>query len=208
MFNDALKQLRLKHNLRQADISRIFNVSLGAVGNWESGKRMPDTDMLMKIANYFDVSIDELLGREVTKPRFDPDDNWIPVLGNVAAGVPTEAIESFDSDNPDDWEQIDDAMARNGKHVALRINGASMEPRMKKGDVVIVRLQPTIEDGEIAIVKVNGDEATCKKIKKTPQGIWLVPLNQSFSPIFYTNEEIENLPVQIFGKVVELRAKF
>lgn len=208
MFNDALKQLRLKHDLRQADISRIFNVSLGAVGNWESGKRMPDTDMLMKIANYFEVSVDELLGREPIKPRFDPADNWIPVLGNVAAGIPAEAIESFDSEDPDDWEQIDDAMARNGKHVALRINGSSMEPRMKKGDVVIVRLQPTIEDGEIAIVKVNGDEATCKKIKKTLQGITLVPLNPAYSPIFYTSEECENLPVTIMGKVVELRAKF
>ena len=175
---------------------------------WENGKREPDNRTLLRIADLLSVSVDDLLGRETQPLRFDPADNWIPVLGNVAAGIPTEAIESFDSDDPDDWEQIDDAMARNGKHVALRINGASMEPRMKKGDVVIVRLQPTIEDGEIAIVKVNGDEATCKKIKKTPQGVWLVPFNQAYSPIFYTKEDCETLPVQIFGKVVELRAKF
>ena len=65
-----------------------------------------------------------------------------------------------------------------------------------------------VEEGEIAVVMVNGDEATCKKIKKTPEGIMLLSLNPAFPPIFYTNKEIETLPVKIVGKVVELRAKF
>lgn len=79
---------------------------------------------------------------------------------------------------------------------------------MRDGDVVIVRLQDDCNTGDIAIVIVNGDEATCKKIKKTPEGIMLIPLNQNFEPMFYSNKEIVELPVRIFGKVVELRAKF
>lgn len=208
MFRIKLKELRENRGLSQAAFAEELGVSQSAVGNWESGSRQPKMDVLKKIAKYFNIPVSVLLDEDFIKPRFDPAQNWIPVLGSVAAGIPAEAIESFDSEDPDDWEQIDDAMARNGKHVALRINGSSMEPRMKKGDVVIVRLQPTIEDGEIAIVKVNGDEATCKKIKKTLQGITLVPLNPAYSPIFYTKEECETLPVQVFGKVVELRAKF
>ena len=79
---------------------------------------------------------------------------------------------------------------------------------MKEGDVVIVRLQDDCDTGDIAIVFVNGDEATCKKIKKTPEGVLLIPFNDAFEPMFYTNQEIIDLPVRIFGKVVELRAKF
>ena len=84
-----------------------------------------------------------------------------------------------------------------------------MEPRFTEGDVVIVRKQSDIESGEVAIVRVNGDEATMKIVQKSPQGITLVATNPSvYPPHFYTNEQIEQLPVAIIGKVTELRAKF
>ena len=83
-----------------------------------------------------------------------------------------------------------------------------MEPRMTTGDVVIVRSQPTAETGDIAIVMIEGENATCKKIKKTPDGIMLISLNPDYEPMFYTNKEIEQLHITILGKVVELRAKF
>ena len=127
----------------------------------------------------------------------------IPVYGKVAAGIPMEAITDIE-----DYEEISEDLARTGEFAALKIKGDSMEPRMMDGDVVIVRIQNTIENGEIAVVMVNGDAATCKKIKKTPEGVMLVPINPSHEPMFYSNKEIEQLPVRIFGKVVELRAKF
>ena len=201
-----LRYYREKQGISQKELSALLNVAPNTYNQWETGKREPDFSMMSRIADLFDISIDELLGRENAQ-RSSPADNWIPVLGKVAAGIPVEAIENFDSDDPDDWEQISADMARNGKHIALRINGDSMEPRMKVGDVVIVRIQETIEDGETAIVKVNGDETTCKKIKKTSQGLTLISLNPSYAPIFYTAEECETMPVRIFGKVVELRAK-
>ena len=82
-----------------------------------------------------------------------------------------------------------------------------MSPRFLEGDVVIVKKQNNIENGEIAIVLVNGNEATVKKIKKMDNGIMLIPLNNSYEPIFYNVDEINTLPVQIIGKVVELRGK-
>lgn len=201
-----LKILRKKKGLLQKDVAEKIGVGRTTYVKYENGDSEPDYKTLVKLAEFYDISIDELLGRENAQ-RYSPADNWIPALGKVAAGIPVEAIENFDSDDPDDWEQISADMARNGKHIALRINGDSMEPRMKVGDVVIVRIQETIEDGETAIVKVNGDETTCKKIKKTPQGLTLISLNPSYAPIFYTAEECETMPVRIFGKVVELRAK-
>ena len=82
-----------------------------------------------------------------------------------------------------------------------------MEPKISDGDVVIVRRQPDVDSGDIAVVLVNGNDATVKRIKKSPQGVTLIPSNPAYEPMYYSNEEIESLPVTILGKVVELRAK-
>ena len=99
-------------------------------------------------------------------------------------------------------------MAATGDYFGLRIKGASMEPRMREGDVVIVRKQDDADNGDTAVVLVNGDSATVKKIKKMPDGIQLIPTNPTYDPIYYTAAEVEALPVRIIGRVVELRAKF
>ena len=107
-----------------------------------------------------------------------------------------------------DYEEIPHSMAKSGDYFALQIKGDSMEPRIKEGDVVIVRKQPDVESGEVAIVLVNGDEATIKKVQKFNGGINLVPSNPAYEVKTYSNDDIESLPVSIIGKVVELRAKF
>ncbi|MDU6919684.1 MAG: XRE family transcriptional regulator [Roseburia hominis] len=127
----------------------------------------------------------------------------VPVLGNVAAGIPIEAIE-----NVIDYEEISEELAHTGDFFALKIKGDSMEPRICNGDVVIVRKQNYAESGDLVIVLVNGDSATCKKLAKYPSGIRLIPFNQAYEPLFYSNEEIENKPVRIIGRVVENRQKY
>lgn len=127
----------------------------------------------------------------------------IPVLGKVQAGVPIEAVEEII-----DYEEITQDMASGGEYFGLCVNGDSMEPKFSNGDVVIVRKQSDADTGDIAIVLVNGSDATVKKIKKRPDGIMLVPTNPTYEVMFYNNQDIERLPVRIIGKVVELRAKF
>lgn len=128
---------------------------------------------------------------------------WIPVYGRIAAGIPIEAIEDII-----DYEEISEEMLKHGEYIALQVKGDSMEPKIAEGDTVIIRLQDTIENGEIAAVYVNGNDVTLKKIKKEESGIWLIGNNPAFSPIFYTKQQCEELPVRILGKLVELRAKF
>ena len=99
-------------------------------------------------------------------------------------------------------------MARQGEFFALQVKGDSMEPKFSDGDVVIVRKQEDVDSGDIAIILVNGDEATIKKVQKFDGGINLVPTNSAYPVLTYTNKEIEQLPVRVIGKVVELRAKF
>lgn len=127
----------------------------------------------------------------------------IPVFGDVAAGVPIEATE-----NIVDYEEIEPDLAATGTYFGLRIKGHSMEPRICEGDVVIVRKQEDADAGDVAIVLVNGDSATCKRIKKEASGLTLIPMNPSYDIKHYSSEEIAALPVRIIGKVIELRGKF
>ena len=199
---NRIKELRKKSHVSQQELAKILNVHQTAISQWETGRTSPDIKTAQKIAGYFHTSVGYVLDfDEMIEPK--SYDYIIPVLGRVEAGIPYTAIEEII-----DEEQLAPDTDMNFEYVGLQIHGASMEPRMKEGDVVIVRIQEFIDDGDIAVVFVNGDEATIKKIKKTPGGISLIPLNPAFEPLFYSNEEIESLPVRIFGKVVELRAKF
>lgn len=99
-------------------------------------------------------------------------------------------------------------MAKTGEYFALKIAGKSMEPRMMDGDVVIVRRQPDVDSGDIAVVLVNGNDATVKQISKSDAGLTLIGWNPSvYTPKTYNKKECKELPVTILGKVVEIRGK-
>lgn len=199
---NRIKELRLSKAIKQVDFAKMLGVSQATVSGWESEKYQPDRDTLIKMASYFDVSVDYLIGNSPVKKE-KKKGVQIPVLGEVRAGYPMEAVE-----NIIDYEEIDEEMARRGEFFALRIKGDSMEPRFVDGDVVIVRKQETADSGDIVVALVNGDSATIKKLKRHQNGITLVPSNAAYEPMYYSSEEIIELPVTILGKVVELRAKF
>ena len=196
---NKFKELRNKYGYSQKELADILFVNQTAVSQWERGVTTPNKTSLSKLCEMFNVSADYILGMEERQSIGVK----IPVLGRVQAGIPIEAVEEIL-----DYEEISPAMAATGDFFALRIRGQSMEPRFAEGDVIIVRQQSDCDNGDIAVVLVNGFEATVKKIKKTDAGITLIPTNPSFDPIFYTCAEVEDLPVRIVGKVVELRAKF
>lgn len=203
-FSTVFKNLRKDNNLTQAELAKKLGVAPSTVGMYERGQREPDFETLEKIANCFSVNMNTLLGKENETDIVSGSLGIkIPVLGKVAAGIPITAVE-----NILDYEEISSEMASSGEYVALKIQGSSMEPRMYEGDVVIVRVQSSVEHGEIAVVMVDGSEATVKKVQFQSSGILLQPFNPSYEPIFYSNEEIEKLPVRIFGKVVECRQKY
>lgn len=199
---------RIKKAIDNSDLSYVelekkTGVSKSALQRYANGlsKKIP-IDVVQSIASAVDVSAAWIMG-------WDDEDNihseavQIPVLGYVRAGIPMNAIE-----NILDYEEISQAQARTGDFFGLQIKGDSMEPRITEGDVVIVKKQETVENGEIAVILVNGDDATVKKFYKTEAGVKLVSTNPKYDPFFYTPAEVNNLPVTIIGKVVELRAKF
>ena len=197
-----IKELRKAKKLTAKQLAEYIQVAESTMSLYESGKREPDFKTLLRIAEKLDTTVDHLLGKDISSTPIKKGFK-IPVYGSVAAGVPIDAITDIE-----DYEEITEDLARTGSFAALKIKGASMEPKFSEGDVVIVRLQETAETGDIAIVMVNGDEATCKKIKKMPEGIMLISTNPDYEPMFFSNRDIAEKPVRIWGKVVELRAKF
>ena len=189
--------------LKQADLVRMTGIDKSSISLYFSGKVTPKGDKLYKLAVALDVTPEWLSGFNVPKNKSEKQANKIPVLGRVAAGYPIEAVE-----NIIDYEEISEETARSGEYFALQVKGDSMLPRFADGDIVIVRKQEDIDSGDIAIMLVNGHEATIKKVQKFENGINLIPSNPAYDVMTFTKKEIISLPVVCLGKVVELRAKF
>ncbi len=203
-LGDRLRSLREQSGKTQRELAALLCINRVSYTQYENNKRTPPPDTLRKLAIIFNVSVDYLLGNDVMKTSATKKGVKIPVLGRVVAGVPIEAIQEIL-----DYEEITPELAATGDFFALKIRGHSMEPRMLEGDVVIVRRQDDVDSGDVAIVLVNGDEATVKRVKKQKDGITLIATNTSvYEPHFYSNAEIADLPVRILGRVVELRGKF
>ena len=199
--NNITKYLEL-NNKTQLELAEYMQVSQATVSNWCKGLKMPRMSKIDMICTFFSIERSDLLN-ESSPANPKKCGVVINVLGRVAAGIPLEAIEDII-----DAEEISEEMAKTGEFFGLQINGDSMEPKFSKGDVVIVRKQDDAESGDIVIAMVNGDDATCKRLKKYQKGIGLVSTNPAYEPMYFSNKEIEEKPVRIIGKVVELRAKF
>lgn len=200
-----LRNLRKSSKLTMKELGDIIGVSESTISLYENSKREPDFNTLKRIAQYFNVTTDYLLENEenINTEKINKKGIEIPVLREVRAGLPIEAVE-----NIIDYEEITEKMASKGEYFALRIKGDSMKPIFIEGDTIIVRKQTVVDNGDIAIVLVNGDEYIVKKLYKKNNGITLIPSNNKYEPMFFSKDEVNNLPVTVIGKVVELRRDF
>lgn len=201
-IGERIKDARKSAGLTQLELAKKTDLSRSYIGDIEKNRYNPSVSTLQLIATATNTPLENLLPSTKTA---SPKGRGvrIPVLGRVVAGIPIEAVEEIL-----DYEEITPELAATGEFFALKIRGHSMEPRMMEGDVVIVRKQEDVESGDVAIVLVNGNEATVKRVKKQEEGITLIANNISvYEPHYYSNKEIKELPVRILGKVIELRGK-
>jgi SOS-response transcriptional repressors (RecA-mediated autopeptidases) len=208
-FKDRLNQALSMRKISAAELARVSGVNEGAISQYRKGGYKANQYNLEKMAKALNVSIPWLMGANVDEPLLVDKINFqkgikIPVLGRVVAGVPIEAVTDIL-----DYEEITPELAATGDFFALRIKGDSMTPRICENDVVIVRKQPSVNSGSLAIVLINGEAATIKQVIVREDGIMLQAFNPGVYPThFYTCEDIKKLPVTILGKVIELRGKF
>lgn len=204
---------RTELGITQKEVADFVGVSEATVSRWESGHidnmRRDRIAALSKILRMSPLAImgidDDLSSRLPNMVPIDARTFRVPIVGRVAAGRPIVADEEIVG-----YEYIDNKYSKDGhEYFGLRIVGKSMEPTIMDGDIVIVRRQNYVENGEIAIVLIDGEEATAKEVKESADGITLIGHNAAvYTPHFYSAQEVKNLPVQIIGRVVQSIRKF
>lgn len=195
------------NKMKQSDLVKKAGINKGALSSYLSGKYIPKQNSIYAMAKALNVSEGWLMGFDVPMERkeiyLSSKGVQVKVVGRVAAGIPFLADEDVIG-----YEEVSDEVAKSGQIFGLLIRGNSMEPRICDRDVVIVRKQDYADDGDIVIALIDGEDATCKRLKMYKDGLALVSSNPAFQPMYFTAEEVANKPVQIVGKVIELRGKF
>lgn len=207
-FGSILKNLRLSRNITQGELAAKLGISRSAVGMYETGGREPDFEMMEAIADIFNVDMDYLMGRSqverkhpITPPNSEippgfqpmPEMDIVPLVGRIACGTPITAEENIERMVcvPSKWHAT----------FTLTCEGTSMEPRIHDGDLVAIRSQPTVENGEVAAVRVDG-EATLKRVYLHQGFIELRAENPAFESIILAKEEMNTVTIE--GKAVGL----
>lgn len=222
-FSDRLKKAMSDKQMKQVDLCNKTGIDKALISNYLSGKYKAKQDKLHKLAIALDVSEGWLMGYDV-----DMDREWfeekepseisidnaryietttktikIPVLGKVPAAVPIEAIQDILG-----YEEIPASMLKSGNnYFALKIDGDSMYPDYKTGDIIIIKQQSDCNSGDDCVVMVNGDDATFKRVIKQEKSIILKPLNNNYEPYYFDEYEILTKPVKIIGIAIEVRRK-
>ena len=206
MLQLKLKEFREQRRISQAALAKAIGVGQSTVAMWESGKSRPEYETLMKLAHYFDVTVDELTSEKPKENSLPPNVLALPkmvkkpLLGTIACGQPILATENVD-------EYIDVPETIHCDFV-LRCKGDSMiDARIYDGDVVYIQQQEHVENGQIAAVLVDGveTEATLKRIYLNGDNITLMAENRNYAPIVFTGESMNQ--VRIIGKAVAFTSR-
>ena len=198
-FNERLKELRLSRELTQEEFAKRIGISRSAVGMYEKGKREPDFETLELFADFFNVDMNYLLGKSDVSTDISSIKNiipiekrMIPVIGTIAAGKPITADEHIETYVPCDIDIHAD--------FGLIVHGDSMiDAGIYDGDIVFIKEQPVVENGQIAAVRIDND-ATLKRFYKTPDGCMLMPANSKYAPMYFNAENCDD--VHIIGLAV------
>ncbi len=204
MFAETLRRLRRERKLSQGALASALQITQQAVGKWETGRSQPDPEMLRRVADFFEVSVDTLLGGGSFSSRVSSysaaSEHLIPVVGTVRAGFGALALEE---DCGVEYARVKDPE----NYFYLIVRGNSMEPRIQDGDLALVHRQSTLEDGDLGVVVFGEDgEGTLKKLIRRGNAVILQPFNPEYQPQVLVGEELDQL--YIAGKVVETKAKW
>lgn len=212
-FSSNLKKIRQDKKLSQNKLAALAGVNQTTIARWENNEIAPTIDNLEDLANALNVSLPDLLGRDLRIDNATPtnvNDNVtkIPVLGVIKAGIPIEAQQDIL-----EYIEIPKSWLRGGKKFyGLRVSGDSMFPKYQDNDVVIFEdsrtYDPTMLNNKDCVVMVNGNDATFKKVQLTEEGITLIPYNTgAYNIKMYSKKDIEEKPIKIIGIAREKRTK-
>lgn len=215
-LGEIIKKYRKENNLSlrafasKCGLSYTYISMLEKNIDYRTGKPIaPTLDSVKYISNAMGIPIDDLLKMLDDEQEFKLNEDVspnnlsiIPILGTVKAGYDWLAEE-----NVVDYIALKENIPNIKEYYALRITGDSMLPLLSDGDLVIVHDQDDVESGQTAVVLINGDEATVKKVIKTNEGIELHAMNPYYPVKKFTYDEMNTVPVKIIGRVKEAKIK-
>lgn len=195
-IGDYIKKLRTENGYSQEELGALLGVQRAAVQKWECGTvKNLKRDTIKKLSEIFNVPPSSFIDDEyMTYNNIIPIPkmNRIPLVGTIACGTPILANENLEGEviTPEDIKA----------DFALRCKGDSMiDARIMNGDIVYIRQQPTVENGEIAAVLID-EEATLKRVYLSDNTVTLVACNSKYQPFVYTGEQLDQ--IRILGKAV------
>ena len=219
--SSRLKEIMKERNLKQVDIlemSKPYQNKLGIkmskshLSQYVNGKSSPDQRKLYLLAKTLNVDEGWLMGYDIPKERnileraeqsldIIPAEQ-VPVVSSISAGEPL-----YSEENIIDYTHVPSTIKKNGKEFFyLKVSGDSMNREFNSGDLVLVERGAHIENGQIGVVALNGDEATVKRIKYDENKIYLIP--ESDNPTHMPKVFTENDDIRFIGKVVSMTRTF
>ncbi len=212
MFGKILRDLRKQEGLSQDELASILGISKSTIGMYEQGKRRPHSDEVLKgIASHFGVSIDYLKGYSPQNSGISYEDfekfglkriasKKLPMLGKIACGKPIMCEEEYDA-TVDSLENI------NADFCVTAQGDSMINARILDADIIFVREQSIVENGEIAVVIVNDDEVTLKRFYYYPdaQRVILQAENPKYQPIVFEKEDLNH--IRVLGKAIFFTSK-
>lgn len=205
-FSNNLNYYIKKYKKTQKEICIALKINTSSMSDYCKGKQYPRPNVIQKLADYFNISTDDLITDKITNaqilPKIErPKYVKIPVLGYIHAGEATNTPEHILG-----FEEITEELAKTGDFFGLKIKGDSMYPDLKEDDIVIVKKQSDVDSNSVVVALIDGTETTVKVIKKYDDAIALVAINPAYDNRFFTDKELNRL--SIIGKVIESRRKF
>ncbi|MBQ7505338.1 MAG: helix-turn-helix domain-containing protein [Ruminococcus sp.] len=200
MFGDNLKYLRQNKNLTQQKLADVLGISRSAIGMYESGEREPDFETLEAIADFFNVRFDELIGeRKNYVIPVDMENIYMrPIYDSAAAGFNVLAQDTIIGYMPTCIK----SPSEQDKYIWVNVVGDSMSPLIDDGSRVLLKKQDSVDNGQIAVVLIDDEEAVVKKVYYGKNWIELQSINPYYPPRRFEGSEVQQ--VQIIGLVKEV----
>ena len=222
-----LKRLRKDKGMGQVELAKLLGIGQSSYSRYEAGLTDIPTDILMKLVDIFGTTTDEILGLnepdpgwkvvEENDPRFPPkvfpaeplpdldrETALIPILGSVRAGY-----DNYAEENREGYLPVDDRLkAMHPDAYVLNVKGDSMEPEICHGDMVICLPDAEVRNNDVAIICVNGEVGTVKRVRFEGDGLTLVPANPHYRKLHYSAEDVASYPVSVQSKVIEVRHQY
>lgn len=198
---EKIKEFRLKRGMSQEELADLLGTTKQTVSRYETGERKANQDVLFKLSEIFKVSIDDFFPSKKENEVKSIVFTKLPIVGAVSCGNGVLAYQEIEG-----YEEVPSSWLNGGEYFFLRAKGDSMiNARIMDGDLLLIRRQDDVENGEIAVVLID-DEAVLKRVYKTGDNVILQSENPKYQPIILTKGDMGN--IRIIGKLKKVVLNF